>query len=330
MEVRVKNICKIMTAMLLCLGILTGCAGNGGSSGDSAKGVKMYLTVASYDTFRESLINVAEKTAQEMGAEFVANDAEGSLEKQLAQIKEAVDGGYDVIFCSPVDTDTTLQLKVAAGDIPLVFFNSCPDDEYLEEDKCIYVGSEEAEAGKFQAEYILDKFAGKDTINVVLFRGQKLHTATLGRTNALKAALRASGKTINYIFEDYADWDTEMAKHQFEILLRSGQQIDVVANNNDSMAIGVIQACEENEISPDSIEIIGIDATAEGCQAIEDGKMSFTVYQSASGQGSYLVKAGARLAQGKTLDGLEYLDQDKKHVWIPFEKVDKGNVKDYE
>ena len=325
-----KKICKIMTAMLLCFSILTGCAGGGIGDDDSAKGVKMYLTVASYDTFRESLINAAEKTAQEMGAEFVANDAEGSLEKQLAQIKEAVDGGYDVILCSPVDIDTTLQLKVAAGDFPLVSFNSCPDEEYLGAVSCFYVCSYASAAGQYQAEYILDKFAGKDTINVVLFRGQKLHTATLGRTNALKAALRASGKTINYVFEDYADWDTEMAKHQFEILLQNGQQVDVVASNNDSMAIGVIQACEENGISFDNLEIIGIDATVDGCQAIEDGKMSFTVYQSASGQGSYLVKAGARLGQGKTLDGLEYLDKDKKHVWIPFEKVDKGNVKDYE
>ena len=325
-----KKIYKMMAAMLICLSMLTGCAGNGNGGEDSAKGVKMYLTVASSDTFRQSLIDTAEKTAQEMGAEFTATDAEGSLEKQLAQIKEAVDGGYDVILCSPVDIDTALQLEVAADGIPIIFYNSCPDEEYLEEDKYVFVGSNETDAGQYQGEYILEQFSGKDTINVAIFEGQKLHSATLGRTSALKAALRASGKTINYVFDDYADWDAELAKQQFEIILKTGQEIDVVASNNDSMALGVIQACEEKGVSFDDIKIIGIDATADGCKAIEDGKMAFTVYQSATGQGSYLVKAAARIAQGKSLDGLEYLAEDKMHVWIPFEKVDKGNVKEYE
>ena len=171
--------------------------------------------------------------------------------------------------CSPVDIDTALQLEVAADGIPIIFYNSCPDEEYLEEDKYVFVGSNETDAGQYQGEYILEQFSGKDTINVAIFEGQKLHSATLGRTSALKAALRASGKTINYVFDDYADWDTELAKQQFEIILKTGQEIDVVASNNDSMALGVIQACEEKGISFDDIKIIGIDATADGCKAIE-------------------------------------------------------------
>ncbi len=320
---------KIAAALLLCLGILTGCTGNTGGEDDSAKGIKMYLTVSSADTFRQTLIDTAEKTATEMGAEFAANDAEGSLEKQLAQIKEAVDGGYDVILCNPVDVDTALQLKVAAGDLPIVFYNSCPDDEYLEADKYIFVGSNEADAGKFQSEYILEQFAGQDSINVAIFEGEKLHSATLGRTSALKAALKDSGKKIHYVFDDYADWDTEIAKQRFEVLLKTGQKVDVAACNNDGMALGIIQACEEKGISFNDIKIIGIDATADGCQAIENDKMAFTVYQSATGQGSYAVKAAARLAQGKSLDGMKYLSKNKKYVWVPFEKVDKSNVQKY-
>ena len=325
-----KKIWKIMIVMLVSLSMFTGCAGSSGDRDTSAKGVKMYLTVSSADTFRQILIDAAEKTAKEMGVEFTASDAEGSLEKQLVQIKEAVEGGYDIILCNPVDIDTTLQLKVAAGDIPMVFYNSCPNEEYLEENKYVFVGSNEEDAGQYQGEYILEHFSGQDTINVAIFEGQKFHSGTVGRTNALKAALKASGKTINYVFDDNADWSKEMAKQEFEVLLKTGQEIDVVACNNDDMALGVIQACEEKGINFDDIKIIGVDATADGCRAIEDDKMAFTVYQSATGQGTYLIKAAARLAQGKSLDGLEYLSSDKKYVWVPFEKVDKGNVKNYE
>lgn len=324
-----KKIWKMITAWVLCLAMFTGCAGSAGGDDSSATGIKMYLTVSAADTFRQMLIDTAVETAEEMGAELVANDAEGSLENQLAQIKEAVDGGYDVILCNPVDVDTTLQLQVEAGDIPIVFWNSCPSDERLEADRYVYVGSNEEDAGQYQGEHILKEYADKDTLNVAVFEGQKLHSATLGRTNALKAALQDSGKTINYVFDDYADWDADMAKQQFEILLKTGQDVDVVACNNDTMALGIIQACEEQGISFDDIMILGVDATAEGCQAIEDGKMAFTVYQSATGQGTYAVKAAARLAKGQSLDGLKYLSEDEKYVWVPFEAVDKSNVEDY-
>lgn len=324
-----KKMWKGIMSLVLCICMLTGCAGSGGGD-EKADGVKMYLTVSTADTFRQLIIDTAKEQAKKMGAEFEVKDAEGSLENQLSHIKEAVDGGYNVILCNPVDVDTTLQLQVAAGDLPIVFFNSCPNDDRLEPDKYVFVGSNEEDAGKYQAEYILDKFSSKDTINVAIFRGQKAHSATLGRTNALKAALKASGKTINYVFDDNADWTTDTAKQYFEMLLKTGQQVDAVACNNDDMALGVVQACEEKGVSFDSLPILGVDATEGGCKAITEGKMAFTVYQSATGQGEYLVKAAARLAQGKTLDGMKYLSQDKKYVWVPFEKVDKSNVSKYQ
>lgn len=256
---RIKKIGSIILTLALCAGMLSGC-GNTSSGNDSAKGVKMYMTVSSSDTFRQNLMDEAKKVAEEMGAEIKQVDAEGSLENQMAQIREAVDGGYDVILCNPVDVDTTLQL---------------------------------------------------------------------GRSNALKAVLDDSGKKINYVYDDYADWDLDTAKAQFDVFLKTGQKVDVVACNNDNMALGVLQSCEEHGISPDEITIVGVDATDVGCAAIEEDKMAFTVYQSATGQGTYAVKAAARLAQGKSLKGLDYLSDDHKYVWVPFEKVDKSNVDDY-
>lgn len=72
-----------------------------------------------------------------------------------------------------------------------------------------------------------------------------------------------------------------------------------------------------------------VDATDVGCAAIEEVKMAFTVCQSAIGQATYAVKAAARLAQKKSLTGLDYLSENHKYIWVPFEKVDLSNVADY-
>ncbi|HBA98313.1 MAG TPA: hypothetical protein DCZ23_09405, partial [Lachnospiraceae bacterium] len=62
--------------------------------------------------------------------------------------------------------------------------------------------SDEYMAGQYQAEYILEKLSDKDEINVVLLKGPKEASGTIGRTEGLKQTLKASGKKINYVFED--------------------------------------------------------------------------------------------------------------------------------
>ena len=321
---------KINLIMILTMLIISVC-GCGKSAGavSSSGNIKMLLLLSSPDTFRTNLANAAKSSAESNGMQLDILDSENSIEIQVKQVEQGVADGYDVILCIPVNTDTALQLEAAAGDVLIVFFNSCPDENYLEKGKYMYVGSNEEVAGAFQAEYILDKFASKDEINIAIFKGQNLHSATEGRTNSLKNTLNDSGKKINYVFSDNADWATDKAKEMFTIFLKTGKQVDCVACNNDSMALGIIASCKENKIDTATLPILGVDATAEGCQAIVDKDMVFTVFQPAEGQGKAVVEAGAALATGKSVSTIEGVTQDGKYVWVPFEAVDASNVKDY-
>lgn len=322
-----KKLGILLSVVMLGMLSLTGCGNDGGVA--SNKDIKILLVLNQMDSFRGTLVAAARDTAEAEGVQFDFKDAEGSIENQVNYLKSAEQEGYNVILCSPVSAETVVELKASAGDIPIVFINSCPDEKQLKEGKYVYAGSDEYVAGQFQAEYVLDKLAGRQEINVVLLKGEKAHSATNGRTKGVKQTLESSGKTINYVFEDYADWDQELAKHLFETFLRTGSPVDCVLCENDSMALGVIEACKEANIDLSTLPVLGVDATADGCDAIKNGEMAFTVCQSGVGQGEAAVKAAIRFARGESVDSLEGVSEDGKYVWVPFEKVDSTNASQY-
>lgn len=321
-----KRVARILGMFVLTAVIVSGC---GNSSAQSSDGMKIYLTLNEMDSFRQTLVDAASQQAASEGARLDVGDAGNSIETQVDMIKNASEQGYDVILCGAVSTDTVVELKASAQDTPIIFFNSCPDKKHLEKEKYIYVGSDEQVAGQYQAEYILDQFSSKDELNVVILKGPKGHSATIGRTNGAKQTLQQSGKKINYVFEDYADWDTEKAKTMFELFLETGSPVDCVICNNDGMALGVVEACKENGIDLSNLPVLGVDATAAGCEAIQNGEMAFTVYQSGLGQGQKAVEMAVCLAKNQDTKTVEGITEDGRYVWVPFEKVDKSNVSKY-
>ena len=190
-----KKLGILMAAVIFALTAFAGC-GNSSSASSGNNGIKILLSLNEMDDFRQTLVDGATAAAAEQGIQLDVKDAEGSIENQSAFIKSAESDGYDAIICSPVSIDTVVALKANAGNLPIVFINSCPDEKYLEADKYIYVGSDEKVAGQYQAEYVLDALSDKSELNVVILKGPKAHSATIGRTKGAKETLEAKRSTM--------------------------------------------------------------------------------------------------------------------------------------
>jgi inositol transport system substrate-binding protein len=102
--------------------------------------------------------------------------------------------------------------------------------------------------------------------------------------------------------------------------MTNGEEIDIVAANNDEMAIGAIMGLQQAGKKDSKILIGGIDATPDGLKAMSSGKMQVTVFQDAIGQGKAAVDVAQKMIKGEKLD---------PYYWIPFELVTPATLQKY-
>ena len=321
-----KKIFGLILVTSLILTTLCGCAKETSVSSGSKI---LYCTFDLTDTFRNMLAQEAVKAGQSNGVTVDIYEGEPTISDQVDKIKKAKSEGYGAIIIIPAEASAALQLELAAGDLPMVFVNSQPDDSVLKKDRFVFAGSMETEAGELQTEWAIKKLNNKSPVNIVIMKGEKGHSATVGRTRAIKYTFDDAGIEAHYVFTDYGDWLQDLSAKKMKAFLRTGQSFDIIMCNNDSLALGVIDALREAGIDPKSVPICGVDATADGCAAIEAGDMDFTAMQNSEGQSTAAVKAALNMMNGKSVKSLEGATSDGKYVLVPFESVDASNVSKY-
>lgn len=291
-------------------------------------------------SLRDEFLSALEAGANDncpAGVKLTTQDAQNDAAKQQQMIESARNAENDAIIINLVDPASAASMLESAGDTPVVFVNRYPtDDSILEAGKCVYVGSDEMTSGKFQGEFLVDYFnaKGQKDITYVMIQGTLGQTSTTNRTASAIKALEDGGLNITLKGAELAgEYDRATAIEVFSPLISTGEvDFDCVISNNDAMALGVIEAMEQKGIDPSETPIVGIDATADGRQAIKDGKLAMSVFQDPNGQGKGAILAAINMIEGNDLgEGSDYeANEDQTILWVPFEPVTPDNVADYD
>jgi len=266
----------------------------------------------------EFIINIQDAVraeAKKLNVNLIESDGQGNAENQISQVQDFLAQNVDAIILNPYDREGSapaVNLAVKAHK-PIVVVNAIVSNL----DKAnAYVGSEDAEAGRIEAQRIADVLNGKG--NVVIIHGPNGHSAEVQRSEGIRDVL-AKYPNIKVIAEQTANWDRTQALNLMQNWLASGQKIDAVIAQNDEMALGALKAIEETG-KQGQIAVIGIDAIPDALKAVSEGKMVGTVFQDAKGQGSLAVELAVDLAQGKSV---------KHDNYIPFQLVTTTNVSQF-
>lgn len=228
------------------------------------------------------------------GAEFVLNDAENDIGKQISQAETMINRGAKVLAVEPVSAEGS-QVIASMGrerGIKVFTFNSKFQDP---SQAATFVGADNEAMGRDQMEFTAEKLKGRG--NVVVIDGAMGHAAQIGRTAGYKAVL-AKYPDMKIIREGSADWVSEKAVSLMENYLQSGEPIDAVVAQNDDMAQGAAIAIEDAG-KKDGIVVSGIDGLSLGVGLVEKGQTQLSVEQGTKCQVDTIVQVVSDLLQSK-------------------------------
>ncbi len=277
------------------------------------------VSMAYFDQNFLTIIRQAiDKEAQARGITVQFEDARGDVGRQTDQVQAFISAGVDAIIVDPVNSAGTPAMTklVSQAKIPLVYVNRTPGDKTLPPG-VVFVGSDEKQSGTLQMEALarLANYQG----NVGVMIGNLSDAGALQRTRDVEQVVAKYPK-MKVVQKQTANYSRSEGMDLMLSWITNGEAIDIVAANNDEMAIGAIMALDQSGKKKGSVLVGGIDATPDGLKSMASGKMQVTVFQDAVGQGKASVAVAQRMIKGEKVES---------YHWIPFELVTPQNMKQY-
>lgn len=220
------------------------------------------------------------------GYRLVYDDGQQKQENQLKAMREFIDSEVDYIVLDPITEtgwDATLSEAKEAG-IPVILV----DRQVSVEDEGLYtawVGSDFLLEGQRACAWLksyLEVTGYEGAVNIAHIHGTSGSSAQIGRTAALDEMAASEG--WNILAAEDADFVQAKGREVMEAMLEQyGDEINVVYCENDSEALGAIEAIDSygkvagENISEGEILVISFDATKEGLKKTLDGKIALDV-----------------------------------------------------
>lgn len=283
-----------------------------------------FIDMGYEDTFTTKIRNTFVSYCEKNFPNVEVLEADGELDPnvQLQLAENFIAQGVDCIILIPQDADGCVGIVdtcIAEG-MPLVCLNSVIHSEHLEKEVG-YVGSSNYEAGKLQAQWLIENVEDAEPVSMCYQKGSDGYDHTTQRNDGLFETLDSAGYNYDLKATLISEYMRDVAMTNAEDWVTSfGDEIQVIACCNDESAMGTLQAYQAAGLS-DHVKILGIDANQDCLQEVKNGNIACTVFQNALGQ----AKWGAVSAYDACVNG----KQETPSFSIPFETVDATNVDEY-
>ena len=259
----------------------------------------------SWKTFQEERWKTDEAAIKAVveanGDSYISADAQGSAQKQAADIEALIAQNPDVILVVAFDSDAILPSIAKISDAGI---KSIAYDVQFEDPNALYITFDNVGVGRIIAQEIKK---AQPQGNFAFIKGDKGDpNATFlfeGMMEVLKADLDSGA--IKNVCETFTDgWKPDNAQKNMEQCLTStNNEVDAVLSENDGMASGVVAALEAQGMA--GIPVGGQDGDLAAINRVALGTQTVSVWKNAIDLGTVAAEAAVALANGTAMEAIE-------------------------
>ena len=235
--------------------------------------------------------------------------SEGDEQGQFSIVKDMVNKKYSALLLSPISDGNLIPgvEQALKAKIPVINVNDgiiaiAPN----------YVGPRAIQNGELAAEWIANKLQKKGKVAIVI--GMPKAFAARQRTAGFENWMKANAPDIEIVEKQNADWDRAKSKDLAATWIKKHPDLQAIFCNNDTMALGVVEAVKE---SGKPILVVGVDGIGEAYDSIRRGELSATIDSFPKFKGQIAVEAAIRVLGGQKMPRV---------IWTPQALIDSTNV----
>ena len=235
-------------------------------------------------------------------------DAVGDQSRQNQQITQLLED-CDLLMVEPVMTvaaDTILE-QAQKANVPVIFLNHAPEAAVLARwESAYYIGSDLTQPGRLQSLLVRQLPDGGDRNG----DGKVAYTVIAGPEDHMDA-LRwtqdcGSDPAGERLRADHGDWSRDSGRKLCRRQLADfGEDIEVIFCNSDSLALGALEALQNEE---GNIYLVGIGGIAEALERIRAGDMAGTVCEDIPALSRSITETAMAILRGETPQKSQLLD----------------------
>lgn len=222
--------------------------------------------------FRDTETKSIVATAKSMGIKLIQRNANGNISQQNTDIESMIAQGAKALIVAPENAGVAPALAQAkAKHIPVITIDRTVNGTACS-DFVNFIGSNFLGQAKIAADDLGAALKGKG--NVVVLQGTSGNNVAVDRTNGFNSELKAKYPNIKIVASQTADFDQATGQKVMEQLLQSHSNITGLYAENDTMALGAIQAMKAaGKVPGKDIQIVAIDGTSDCVKDVASGVM---------------------------------------------------------
>ncbi|MGX7000367.1 sugar ABC transporter substrate-binding protein [Caballeronia sp. KNU42] len=222
-----------------------------------------------------------------------AAQSEGDQLGQLAMAENMLTRGYTALLLSP-QTDANLQPvlgEAAKANVPVINVNDAviPQAEH-------YIGNVQRDNGVRAARWFIQNRPAGGKIAVI--EGMAGVYAAVQRTDGFKSTLTKESTKFSVVASVPGNWDRQISYDAAATILQQHPDLAGFYCNNDTMALGVIEAVKAAG-KLKQVAVIGTDGTSDAYKSILAGDLTGTVDSFPVLTGEVAVETALRILAGQ-------------------------------